>query len=338
MAKLNSLIFIILFSFSSLLLPTSTTEEIRSPEALDLLIRDYTFKSYDNMNSTTKTGDIHDVNIPANLSGITARAVRFRCGSLIRYGARIDGFSLGGNNNNNNSLIVSPCVERVMLITTNFGLNWSSTIYNHLLSDSGYRLVSTVLGLTAYSAASKNSPNSSYPFEIGIRSTQGNPITVNFTNIINTSSSLCAIFGRDGKVSLKPHISPGVCSSSTTGHYALVVKVLLPQPPNPPPEAAAGEEDGGGGRAAAWKVAVGSSIGGVMAIVLLGLLMVAMFGKAKKKAKMVELERKAYEEEALQVSMVGHVRAPLASSTRTVPTIENDQFMSNYNPSSRRKK
>ncbi|CAN1243641.1 hypothetical protein LINPERPRIM_LOCUS5751 [Linum perenne] len=210
-----------------------------------------------------------------------------------------------------------------MLITTNFGLNWSSTIYNHLLSDSGYRLVSTVLGLTAYSAASKNSPNSSYPFEIGIRSTQGNPITVNFTNIINTSSSLCAIFGRDGKVSLKPHISPGVCSSSTTGHYALVVK---------------GEEDGGGGRAAAWKVAVGSSIGGVMAIVLLGLLMVAMFGKAKKKAKMVELERKAYEEEALQVSMVGHVRAPLASSTRTVPTIENDQFMSNYNPSSRRKK
>ncbi|CAN0907444.1 hypothetical protein LINGRAHAP2_LOCUS24808 [Linum grandiflorum] len=66
--------------------------------------------------------------------------------------------------------------------------------------------------------------------------------------------------------------------------------------------------------------------------------MVAMFGKAKKKAMMVEMERKVYEEEALQVSMVGHVRAPLASTTRTVPTIDNDHFMPHYNPSSRGKK
>ncbi|CAN1120641.1 hypothetical protein LINPERHAP2_LOCUS320 [Linum perenne] len=103
--------------------------------------------------------------------------------------------------------------------------------------------------------------------------------------------------------------------NTTSGHYALVMKVLVPQPPNPSPEAAEGEEDGGGGRVATWKVAVGSSIGGVLGIVLLGLLMVAMFGKVKKKAKMVELERKAYEEEALHMFMVGHVRAPLTSST-----------------------
>nr|XP_025888209.1 uncharacterized protein LOC101267435 isoform X2 [Solanum lycopersicum] len=44
----------------------------------------------------------------------------------------------------------------------------------------------------------------------------------------------------------------------------------------------------------------------------------------KKKARMEELVRRAYEEEALQVSMVGHVRAPIAAGTRTVPTIEHE--------------
>nr|XP_009776124.1 PREDICTED: uncharacterized protein LOC104225947 [Nicotiana sylvestris]XP_016456235.1 PREDICTED: uncharacterized protein LOC107780211 [Nicotiana tabacum] len=49
----------------------------------------------------------------------------------------------------------------------------------------------------------------------------------------------------------------------------------------------------------------------------------------KKKARMEELVRRAYEEEALQVSMVGHVRAPTAAGTRTVPTIEHDYNLHN---------
>ncbi|KAL0393452.1 UNVERIFIED_CONTAM: hypothetical protein Slati_4311400 [Sesamum latifolium] len=41
---------------------------------------------------------------------------------------------------------------------------------------------------------------------------------------------------------------------------------------------------------------------------------------------MEELERRAYEEEALQVSMVGHVRAVTASGTRTSPIIEHYEY------------
>jgi hypothetical protein len=73
-----------------------------------------------------------------------------------------------------------------------------------------------------------------------------------------------------------------------------------------------------------WKVVVGSSVGTAIGVILLGLLLVAMFVKVKKKARMEEMERRAYEEEALQVSMVGHVRAPTATVTRTVPIIEHE--------------
>jgi hypothetical protein len=36
---------------------------------------------------------------------------------------------------------------------------------------------------------------------------------------------------------------------------------------------------------------------------------------------MAELEQRAYEEEALRVSMVGHVRAPSAAGSRTSPDV-----------------
>ncbi|CAI0476586.1 unnamed protein product [Linum tenue] len=310
MSSLHSFTFIIIILLPSLSPPlTNAQETIKSPQQLDLLIRDYTFRSsFINM---TRTGEIHNVNLPANLSGaVRAQAARFRCGSLTRYGARIDGFTLGIG------VMLYPCVERVMLITHRLSLNWSS-IYSANYNLSGYQLVSPILGLAAYNAGGK-----SYPFEVGIRSAQGNSIAVNFTNPIDDPivNPLCAIFEGDGKtVSLKPPISDRVCGSTSNGHFGLVVKL-------PPPVTAAG----GGGRAAVWKVAVASSVGSALGIVLLGLLVVAMFAKVKKKARMVEMERRAYEEEALQVSMVGHVRAPVAAGTRTVPTIEH-HFV-HYNP------
>ncbi|CAN1332723.1 hypothetical protein LINPERPRIM_LOCUS35832 [Linum perenne] len=303
----------ILLSFSS---PSTSKQFITSLDSLDQLIRDYAFEIESSMH---KTGEIHSVNLPSNLSGVNARAARFRCGSLTRYGARIEEFGFGIG------VMLYPCVERVMVVTYNLGINRSTSIYNasykNKLSASGYQLLSPILGLTAYNFIVK-SPNSSYPFQIGIRSSRRNPITINFSNITSTthhgniSTTMCASFEKDGNMILKKPISHQVCGSTSNGHYGLVVKI----PPPPPPAAAA---DRGGGRAAEWKVVVGSSVGGVLGIVLLGLLVVAMLVKVKKKAKMVEMERRAYEEEALQVSMVGHVRAPVASGTRTQPTIEH---------------
>ncbi|VAH34948.1 unnamed protein product [Triticum turgidum subsp. durum] len=45
----------------------------------------------------------------------------------------------------------------------------------------------------------------------------------------------------------------------------------------------------------------------------------------RRKSEMAEMERRAYEEEALRVAMVGHVRAPSACGSRTTPDeLENE--------------
>lgn len=277
---------------------------IKSSRLLDLLIRDYTFKSFD---KRLKTGLMQTVNLPANFSGIKVDTVRFRCGSLRRYGAQVKEFHLGIGVN------VQPCAERVMVIRQNLGSNWSSIYYaNYDLS--GYQLVSPVLGLLAYNAAADL--NFSNPYEIGILA-GNNPITIDFRNHTQIPISpgvnpLCVSFENDGKVTMKNQVSPYVCVATRHGHFGLVIE----SPPMLPERR----------RISRWKVAVGSSIGSALGAFLLGLLLVAMFVKVKKKARMVELERRAYEEEALQVSMVGHVRVPTASGTRTTPNIEHQEY------------
>ncbi|XVF51590.1 hypothetical protein PTKIN_Ptkin04bG0196300 [Pterospermum kingtungense] len=278
-------------------------EGIRSARLLDLLIRDYTVKSFDRH---LKTGIVHTVHLPANFSGIKVDTGRFRCGSLHRYGAQVKEFHLGIG------VTVQPCAERVMVIRQNLGHNWSSIYYaNYDLS--GYQLVSPVLGLLAYNAGSDVSFGS--PFQLGILA-RDKPIKIDFSNITNLASNttgtrpLCASFEGDGKVTLKNQVSPNVCVATRHGHFGLVVE----KPPLMPVRK----------KISKWKVVVGSSIGAALGAFLLGLLLVAMFVKVKKKARMEELERRAYEEEALQVSMVGHIRAPTASVTRTSPTIEHE--------------
>ncbi|KAJ4832246.1 hypothetical protein Tsubulata_002011 [Turnera subulata] len=288
-------------------------QEIKSAHLLDLLIRDYTFKSYD---VHFRTGTVHTIHLPANFSGIKVDTAKFRCGSLTRYGAQVKEFHLGIG------VTVQPCVERVMVIRQNLGHNWSSIYYaNYDLS--GYQLVSPILGLLAYNVGGAN-VNFTNSFELGIHAGE-KPITIDFSNASSSSgvnnisrmSPLCASFENDGKVTLKNPVSPNLCVTTRHGHYGLVIK-SPPTPPAPPviePK----------GKISLWKVVVGTTIGAALGLFLLGLLLVAMFVKVQKKARMVELERRAYEEEALQVSMVGHIiRAPTAAVTRTMPVIEHD--------------
>ncbi|TYJ06548.1 hypothetical protein E1A91_A12G241000v1 [Gossypium mustelinum] len=298
---------LIILSWASLLSTEAEAEAegIRSARLLDLLIRDNIVKSFD---KHLRTVTVQTVNLPANFSGIKVETARFRCGSLHRYGAQVKEFYLGKGVN------VQPCAERVMVVRQNLGSNWSSIYYaNYNLS--GYQLVSPVLGLLAYNAGTDVS--SGTPCEVGILARENNPIKINFSEVItNTTSSrrgirpLCASFGGDGKVRLKNQVSPNVCVATRHGHFGLLIEL----PPSMPVRK----------RISTWKLAVGSSIGAALGAFLLGLLLVSMLVKVKKKARMEELERRAYEEEALQVSMVGHFRAPTASVTRTTPTIEHE--------------
>ncbi|CAK9311017.1 unnamed protein product [Citrullus colocynthis] len=288
--------------------------KLQSPHLLDLYIRDYTLKSLDN---TIKTGTLHSVPLPENFSGIDVDTARFRCGSLRRYGASVKEFHLGVG------VSLNPCAERIVIIRQNLGANWSSFYFNNYRL-TGYQLVSSILGILAYNSGnySNSSSSSPVPFEVGISAGE-KPITIDFRNStrmgnISGMRPICASFERDGRVTLAKEISPLICSVLRQGHFGLVVE-------EPEPVELRKKER-------PWKVAVGSSIGAAIGAFLLGLLLVAMFVRVKKRTRMEELEIRAYEEEALQVSMVGHVRAPTAPGTRTMPSIEHE-----YLPPSRRR-
>lgn len=299
MAPLFSLALILLVLSSAAASP-ARAQSIKSARLLDLLIRDYTFKSF--KLKRCRTGAIRPVHLPSNLSGIDVHSSRFRCGSLSRYGAELNEFRLG------TGVIAQPCVERVMLVRQNLGYNWSSIYYaNYDLS--GYQLVSPVLGLLAYNGDG----NFSNFYELGLSATDKHIIIDfhNFTVDLFRRETpgirpLCATFSRDGKVALKKEESPNVCVTNKQGHFGLVIE----SPPSLP----------GRGKVNRWRLAVVSGIGATFAAFLLALLLVAMLVKVKRKAEMEELERRAYEEEALRVSMVGHIRAPTADVTRTSPS------------------
>ncbi|CAN1186340.1 hypothetical protein LINPERHAP2_LOCUS38085 [Linum perenne] len=148
---------------------------IRTLEAMDELIKNYTFKSLATMKRRVKIGENYNVDLP---EGIRVNAVRFRCGSLRRYGVQLDEFELGIG------LTLKLCMVRVVVIAQNLGINCSSIYYaNYDLF--GYQLVSTILGLTAYDYNATSIDNSisriNNPFEIGIQSSESNPIIIKFS-------------------------------------------------------------------------------------------------------------------------------------------------------------
>ncbi|XP_071705397.1 uncharacterized protein [Rutidosis leptorrhynchoides] len=279
---------------------------IKSTRLLDLVIRDYTFKSY---KKYFKTGTPYNINLPSNLTGIAVYTSRYRCGSLRRYGATINEFDIKVG------VIVHPCIERILIVTQNLGSNWSNIYYDNYDELIGYQLVSPVVGLLAYNSGDDTNFNTQ--FEVKIRSPEKDGIQIDFTNFTSNGSStldgrikMCATFGGDGKVILEKEVAPNVCGAMSHGHFGLVVQSpLLPVRK----------------KIRRWTLAFGCSVGAGIAVFLVGLLLIAMFVKVKKKARLEELERRAYEEEALQVSMVGHVtRVHTASATRTSPRIEQN--------------
>ncbi|KAL9246768.1 hypothetical protein vseg_020262 [Gypsophila vaccaria] len=291
----------------------------RSPRLLDLAIRDYTVEHLEQMNY--KTGEVNNVPLPSNFSGIEIDVARFRCGSLRRYGAKIKEFHLGKN------VMVNPCVERVIFITQVLSTNFSNLYYNYYNNNNllGYELVTPILGLLAYNGGDdlQNSSNPN-PFELRVVA-DTDPIKVYFTNVTRFNDVIrgkmlyCASFdGLSSNVTITSMVAPNVCYINKQGHIGLVIESHRPLGPMSQERS---EEYNR--RISRWKVALGSSIGAALGAFLLGLLFVAMFVKAKKRSKLEELVRRAYEEEALQVSMVGHVRAPIAPPTRTVPIIEH---------------
>lgn len=300
------LLLSLLLTIIMLLSPSLQYED---PRIIDRIVRDSAFHSFP---KNHRTAHLYRVQVPSNLSGITADVVRLRAGSLRRHGASIKEFSFAPG------VVVHPRMKRLVVVRQNLGNH--SYVYRTYQNISGYKLLSPVLGLLIYDAANLCRNRTRYPSELDIF-VKKKPITINFSDVVGAmdeNRSMCAAFQLDGSVVLSNWTDRSGCATWRQGHFAIVVE-----------SSSRRGEESKMKPVSRWKIVVMSVIGGAFGSVLLGLVAVAMVSVKRRKARIAELERRAYEEEALQVSMVGHVRAPTAAMARTTPSLEND-----YNPSS----
>lgn len=258
-----------------------------------------------------RTGVAYPLALPGSLSGVEATVARFRAGSLRRYGVRRFGeFAVPPG------LAVRGRAAHLIAVRVNLG-NLSS-LYDEYAVGAGYRLASPVLGLMFYGLARRNGTTA---LEIDLTRAA---IRVNFSVAVPAlrpgAAALCMAVGLNGSVTVTDvEDGTNTCHASDQGHFALVV-------------GGAGDGDGGGsgegdiGEVSKWKLALFGAALGAGGTVLLGMVAVAVVSIQRRKSEMAEMERRAYEEEALRVSMVGHVRAPSASGSRTTPDVLESEY------------
>ncbi|KAL8038887.1 hypothetical protein ABFX02_10G000800 [Erythranthe guttata] len=193
----------------------------------------------------------------------------------------------------------------------------------------GYMYLAPVLGLLAYDASDLMAKNLS---ELDIQAS-GEPISIKFSSITRVPDGLvakCVSFDLNGSVNLSNALAGNICTTFKQGHFSIVAESIAPSsppipmapprsPPPPPPPPPPNDEKN---KSKVWKI-VGSVVGGIALLVVLGGLVV--WGrKYKQRKEMNQMERAADVGEALHMTTVGTTKAPAATGTRTQPALETE--------------
>ncbi|KAL5214106.1 hypothetical protein ABZP36_003258 [Zizania latifolia] len=307
-ACLSVLLLVVAAGFAPLALPCAALQELQLQDAvlIDDVVQEAAEAWYHGK-QRRRTGVTYPLSLPGSLSGVEADVSRFRAGSLRRYGVRRFGeFSVPPG------LAVNGAVA-AHLLAVRANLGNVSSAYEEYAASGGYRIASPVLGLTFYGLARRSG---TARLEVLV---MGAAIRVNFSMAVPALQPgvvpLCMAVALNGSVTVTD-VQPGsnVCHVWDQGHFALVL---------------GGVGDGGvvaeAGEVSKWKLALFGAALGAGGTVLLGLVLVAVVSIQRRKSEVAEMARRAYEEEALRVSMVGHVRAPSAAGSRTTPDeLENE--------------
>ncbi|CAN4097751.1 unnamed protein product [Withania somnifera] len=294
------------------LLPVLNTESTNaefSARLLDSVLQDYAFRAF----VRPRTGIPYDGNVPSNFTGIEVAGLRLRSGSMRRRGvSRYKEFHIPIG------VLEQPYVERLILVYHNLA-NWSNLYYPL----PGYTYLTPVLGILSYDASNLSAKN--LP-ELDIRASK-QPILVNFSNVVKPVpmglSPKCVYFNLDGAVGFDNILNGNVCKTTKQGHFSIVVEFTTAEPEPEPEPASGGGSDGhkSGGRKN-W-VVFGSVGGGFVALIFLVLLM-ACLNKYNKQKKIDRMEEAAERGVPLLMTRVGNTKAPVASQTRTRPSLENE--------------
>ncbi|KAL2479370.1 Protein of unknown function (DUF1191) [Abeliophyllum distichum] len=292
--------------------PSSSTSDAR---ALDALLQDYAYQAFVH----PRTGVVYEGIVPSNLTGIMISAMRLRSGSLRTKGVRVfKEFEIP------KGVLEEPYVERLVLVYQNLG-NWSKVYYPL----PGYTYVAPILGLLAYDASDLMANN--LP-ELDIRAS-GQPISIKFSNLKSLPDGLvlkCVSFDLNGLENFSNVLSENICTTFQQGHFSIVVESIAPSPASvsPTPASPGGKHvpkingEGKKNNSKVW-IVIGSVLGGVASLVLLGLL-VSWLHKYRNRKRIQKMERAADFGEILHMTTVGSTKAPAATMMRTQPTIETE--------------
>lgn len=304
--------FLVAFLHIILLLPVLINAQSRNAEfsarLLDSVLQDYAFRAF----VRPRTGIPYDGSVPSNFTGIKVAALRLRSGSMRRRGvSRYKEFHIPIG------VLEQPYVERLVLVYHNLA-NWSNLYYPL----PGYTHLTPVLGILTYDASNLSAKN--LP-ELDIRASE-KPILVNFSNVKPVPIGLspkCVYFHLDGAVEFDNILNGNVCKTTKQGHFSIVVEFTT----TPEPEPASG--GGGSGTDGHHKsgrknwVIFGSVVGGFVALVFF-VFLIACLNKYDKQKKIDRMEEAAERGEPLLMTRVGYTKAPVASETRTRPSLENE--------------
>lgn len=284
-----------------------STSSLNDARALDALLQDYAYQAF----VRPKTGVVYDGVIPSNLTGIQVAGMRLRSGSL-----KTKGVSTYKEFDIPVGVLEQPYVERLVLVYQNLG-NWSMTYYPL----QGYMYLAPVLGLLAYDASdltAKNLP------ELDIQASD-HPISIQFLGMRVPDGLVpkCVLFDLNGTVNFSNVVSGNLCTTFQQGHFSVVVESIAPSPsPRTPAQTPLTHVKGEKNNSKVWKI-VGSVVGGLALLFMLGLAVVWVLKYTRRK-KMHGMERAAEGGEALHMTSVGTTRAPAATGTRTQPTLETE--------------
>lgn len=303
----------LLLAFSTWL-PSHTAQSlssssVASARALDSLLQDYAYKAFVH----PKTGFPFDGSVPSNLTGIKISGIRLRSGSL-----RFRGVTSYKEFEIPVGVVSQPYVERLVLVYQNLG-NLSSVYYPL----DGYTYVSPIKGLLAYNAVNLSATNLS---ELDIEATSS-PMLIHHSDVVSIKGRApkCVWFDLNGSANFSSVISDNTCSTTTQGHFALVVEGTIPPPPGsitPTPPSPGKKKHHHHVSSKVW-IIVGSVLGGLLLLILFAILL-AWLKKYEHRKKMQRMEKAADVGEALRVTSVGTAKAPSAVRTRTQPSLETE--------------
>ncbi|XP_044492328.1 uncharacterized protein LOC123216039 [Mangifera indica] len=243
------------------------------------------------------TGQLFNISLPSNYSGMHLSAIRLRSGTFWARGANYNSINIPPR------IATMPYAKRLAIVYENLG-NWSSSYF----AVRNYSMVTPVVGFTVYDAS--NLTKLGDEEVLGFSFMGDDPITITFPNFEVADKNVttqCASFGLSKTIQITNVSGLNACTTKVSGRFAIIIPSL------PPPPEGGAKQTG----TEKWWV----SVFGVMVVLILAGLVIY---KVVKMRKMKKMESEAEKGVAFDTIWIRGSKMPAAAMVRTQPALENE--------------